>query len=64
MATHSSILAQRIPMDRGAWWAHLWGRKELDMTEATQQQQQKAKYIILDETLQQKKNNKKLVKFE
>ena len=21
MATHSSILAQRIPMDRGAWWA-------------------------------------------
>ena len=21
MATHSSILAWRIPMDRGAWWA-------------------------------------------
>ena len=21
MATHSSILACRIPMDRGAWWA-------------------------------------------
>ena len=21
------------PMDRGAWWASLWGRKELDMTE-------------------------------
>ena len=21
MATHSSILAHRIPMDRGAWWA-------------------------------------------
>ena len=21
MATHSSILARRIPMDRGAWWA-------------------------------------------
>ena len=21
MATHSSILASRIPMDRGAWWA-------------------------------------------
>ena len=20
-------------MDRGAWWASLWGRKELDMTE-------------------------------
>ena len=28
MATHSSILAWRIPMDRGAW-----GHKELDMTE-------------------------------
>ena len=21
MATHSSLLAWRIPMDRGAWWA-------------------------------------------
>ena len=21
MATHSSIVAWRIPMDRGAWWA-------------------------------------------
>ena len=21
MATHSNILAWRIPMDRGAWWA-------------------------------------------
>ena len=21
MATHSSILARRTPMDRGAWWA-------------------------------------------
>ena len=25
MATHSSILAQRIPMDRGAWWATVHG---------------------------------------
>ena len=25
MATHSSILAWRIPMDRGAWWATLHG---------------------------------------
>ena len=24
MATHSSILAWRIPMDRGAWWATLY----------------------------------------
>ena len=29
MATHSSI---RNPMDRGAWQAGLWGRKEWDMT--------------------------------
>ena len=25
MATYSSILAWRIPMDRGAWWAFLHG---------------------------------------
>ena len=25
MATHSSILAWRIPMDRGAWWATVNG---------------------------------------
>ena len=25
MATHSSILACRIPMDRGAWWATVHG---------------------------------------
>ena len=30
-ATHSSILAWRIPMDREAWWS--WGRRELDTTE-------------------------------
>ena len=33
MATHFSVLAWRIPMDREAWWASLWGRKESDMTE-------------------------------
>ena len=33
MATHSSILAWRIVMDRGAWQTSLWGRKELDTTE-------------------------------
>ena len=33
-ATHSSVLAWRIPMDRGAWWAMVRrGRKESDMTE-------------------------------
>ena len=35
MATHSSILAWRIPMDRGAWQATYspWGHKESDNTE-------------------------------
>ena len=34
MATHSSILAWRISMDRGAWQATVHsGPKELDMTE-------------------------------
>ena len=34
MATHSSILAWRIPADRGAWRATVHGgHKELDMTE-------------------------------
>ena len=35
MATHSSILAWRIPMDRGARWATVspWGHKESDTTE-------------------------------
>ena len=38
MATHSSILAWRIPMDRGAWqllsmlYSIVQGRKELDTT--------------------------------
>ena len=35
MATHSSILAWRVPMDRGAWYQGYspWGHKESDMTE-------------------------------
>ena len=33
MATHSSILAWRIPMDRGVWWATVHGVTELDTTE-------------------------------
>ena len=34
IATHFSILAWRISMDRGAWWATVQGgRKESDTTE-------------------------------
>ena len=34
MATHSRILAWRILMDRGGWWATVHGAaKSLDMTE-------------------------------
>ena len=36
MATHSNIIAWRIPMDRGAWWATVHGvTQELDTTEHT-----------------------------
>ena len=36
MATHSSILAWKNAMDRGAWWATVGGGyKELDTTERT-----------------------------
>jgi len=40
MATHSSVLAWRIPGTGSLVGCRLWGRTESDMTEATQQQQQ------------------------
>ena len=33
MATHSSILAWRIPVDRGAWWATVHRVAESDTSE-------------------------------
>ena len=41
MATHSSILAWRIPMDRGAWWATVHG----DMTEQLSTAQHSTIYV-------------------
>ena len=35
MATQSSILAGRIPMDRGAWWATVHRVTESDTGEVT-----------------------------
>ena len=40
MATHSSVLAWRIPGMGSLVGCHLWGHAESDTTEATQQQQQ------------------------
>ena len=40
MATHSSVLAWRIPgLGESGGLPRLWGHTESDMTEATQQQQ-------------------------
>ena len=33
MVTHSSILAWKTPMDRGAWWATVHGVAKSDMTQ-------------------------------
>ena len=40
MATHSRVLAWRIPGTGSLVGCRLWGRTESDTTEATQQQQQ------------------------
>ena len=46
MATHSSVLAWRIPGTGEPGGCRLWGRTESDATEATQQQQQQHAVII------------------
>ena len=45
MATHSSVLAWRIPGTGEPDWLPSMGGTESDTTEATQQQQQVAQYI-------------------
>ena len=52
IATHSSMLAWRIPMDRGAWWATVHGVTESDATEwlSTAQWQFKGKYCTIEKT--------------
>ena len=45
MATHSSILAWRIPGTEKPAGCSPWGRTELDTTEATSQQQQQNRLI-------------------
>ena len=40
VATHSSILAWEIPMDRGAWQATIHGVQRVGHDLATEQQQQ------------------------
>ena len=39
MATHSSILAWRIPMDKGAWWATVHGVTRVEHDLAIEQKQ-------------------------
>ena len=46
LATHSSILAWKISWTEEPGGSYSpWGRKELDMTEATQQQQQQQHFL-------------------
>ena len=47
IATHSSILAWRIPTDRGAWWATVHRVTESDMTERLSTAQYDTKSLLL-----------------
>ena len=49
MATHSRVLAWRIPGTGSLVCCHLWGRTDSDTTEATQQQQQQQHKISLND---------------
>ena len=49
MATHSSILAWRIPIDRGAWRARVHVVAESDMTEVTDHTRMHSQMINVDD---------------
>ena len=51
MATHSSVLAWRIPETGEPGGLHLWGRTESDTTEATLQQQQQQQQGLASATV-------------
>ena len=58
MATYSTILSWRIPMNRRDWWAYSpWGGKELDTTV----QVNNSRHIFLTETLKIVKIDEKIV---
>ena len=48
MATHSSILAWRIPMDRGAWWATVTGSQRVRHDWATKHSTAQSWFILLN----------------
>ena len=50
-ATHSSILAWRIPMDRGTWWATVRGVANMTKQLSTAQQSFKIKKSLLKYSL-------------
>ena len=50
MATHSSVLAWRIPGTGNLMGCRLWGRTEWDTTEATSQQQHYMDDLIKHDT--------------
>ena len=47
MAIHSSILAWRIPMDRGAWQAQSMGHKGSDTTEQLSTPAQRTSHTVM-----------------
>ena len=47
MATYSSILAWRIPMDRGAWWAAIHGVEKSQTRLSDQAQHELVKLVSL-----------------